>query len=155
MSKNLIIVIIIISLFFMGLIGGGFYIILTKMAPVQNVSVEQESQDTDKETEGDKEIGALFPLDTFIVNLSDKAERRYLRVSMTLELINNEEVEKLEGRMPQIKDTILTILPTRKFEDIQDVEGKFTLRDELVIKINELFSSNVIKKIYFTEFVVQ
>ena len=104
MTKNLVIVIIIVSVLFMGLIGGGFYIILTKMAPPeQKVSVDQESQGADKETDKNKEIGPVFPLDTFIVNLSDKEERRYLRVSMTLELINNEVVEGVEGRMPQIR----------------------------------------------------
>ena len=47
------------------------------------------------------------------------------------------------------------ILPTKKYEDIDTVEGKSSLRNEMLTKLNEVMIPEKIKTIYFTEFVVQ
>jgi flagellar FliL protein len=100
-------------------------------------------------------MGPTKRLETFIVNLADKGGTRYLRVSMDLELENEEAVEVVEKRLPKIRDAILMILPTKKYEDIGTVEGKVSLREEMLAKINELMKPEKIRNIYFTEFVVQ
>ena len=74
---------------------------------------------------------------------------------MDLEVENEEAVEVIEKRLPKIRDAILMILPTKKYEDIGTVEGKSALRNEMLTKINELMKPEEIKNIYFTEFVVQ
>ena len=106
-------------------------------------------------TQGQATLGALFPLDTFIVNLADQERSRYLRVTMDLELEAAADVEKLNERLPQIRDRILMILPSKRFADIASMEGKTALRDEIIGKLNGLFPENVISNIFFTEFVVQ
>lgn len=106
-------------------------------------------------TQGQATLGALFSLDTFIVNLADQERSRYLRVTMDLELEAAADVGKLNERLPQIRDRILMILPSKRFADIASMEGKTALRDEIINKINGLFPENVITNIFFTEFVVQ
>lgn len=118
----------------------------------------QNSEDVENDTEVEEVIETMGPtkrLETFIVNLADKGGTRYLRVSMDLELENEEAVEVIEKRLPKIRDAILMILPTKKYEDIATVEGKSALRNEMLTKINELMKPEEIKNIYFTEFVVQ
>lgn len=100
-------------------------------------------------------LGPLFSLDTFIVNLADAGRSRYLRVTMDLELVESSDASKLNQRLSQVRDSILMILPTKQFEDIASMEGKIALRDELMAKLNSLFSRNVVTNIFFTEFVVQ
>lgn len=106
-------------------------------------------------TQGQATLGALFSLDTFIVNLADQERSRYLRVTMDLELEAAADVGKLNERLPQIRDRILMILPSKRFADIASMEGKTALRDEIISKLNGLFPQNMITNIFFTEFVVQ
>ena len=101
------------------------------------------------------QLGPLFSLDTFIVNLADTGRSRYLRVTMDLELAFPTDAGKLQKKLPQVRDSILMILPSKQFDDIASMEGKMALRDEIIAKINGLFTRNVVTNIFFTEFVVQ
>ena len=100
-------------------------------------------------------LGTIFSLDTFIVNLADQERNRYLRVTMDLEIVASTDAAKLTERLPQIRDRILMILPSKQFDDIASMEGKIALRDEIIAKLNSLFPKNVVTNIFFTEFVVQ
>ena len=100
-------------------------------------------------------LGPLYSLDTFIVNLADAGRSRYLRVTMDLELAESTASGELAERLPQVRDSILMILPSKQFEDIASMEGKIALRDEIMAKLNSLFAKNLVTNIFFTEFVVQ
>ena len=100
-------------------------------------------------------LGPLYSLDTFIVNLADAGRSRYLRVTMDLELAAAADAAKISKKLPQIRDSILMILPSKQFEDIASMEGKIALRDEIIAKLNSLFARDVVSNIFFTEFVVQ
>ncbi|MFZ3049081.1 MAG: flagellar basal body-associated FliL family protein, partial [Desulfatirhabdiaceae bacterium] len=100
-------------------------------------------------------IGPIFPLDNFIVNLSDQGGKRYLRITMALELSDVKIADVLTQRLPQVRDAILMILPAKKVDEMQSVEGKNALRTELMAKLNEMTGGGTIKTIYFTEFVIQ
>jgi flagellar FliL protein len=100
-------------------------------------------------------LGPIYPLETFIVNLGDEGGKRYLRITMNLELTEDKFEAQMEHRLPQVRDAILTILPTKSFDDIHTVEGKTLLRNEIIAKLNNLFGLEGIANIYFTEFVIQ
>jgi flagellar FliL protein len=100
-------------------------------------------------------IGPLYPLDTMIVNLSDDGGKRYLRVTMALELSDPESVDTIESRLPQIRDAVLMILPTKTYDDVSTTDGKIALRNQVMEKINDLMTKGRVNNIYFTEFVVQ
>ena len=100
-------------------------------------------------------LGIIFPMDTFIVNLADEGGKRYLRITMDLELTEGTVVDDLKKRLPQMRDSILMVLPSKHFEEIRTVEGKIKLRNEIIAKLNGLFSQQSISNIYFTEFVIQ
>lgn len=97
----------------------------------------------------------MFPLDTFVVNLADSGGKRYLRATLQLELVPEQVAETFEQRLPQIRDVILTILPTKTFEDIRTVAGKAALREEILQRLNTLLNVEGVANIYFTEFVIQ
>ena len=154
MSNKILIILIGVFLLIVVAMGGGFFMMWNKMSSM-NV---QNSEDAEIAMETEEEVETMGPtkkLETFIVNLADKGGTRYLRVSMDLELENEEAVKVVEKRLPKIRDAILMILPTKKYEDIDTVEGKSVLRNEILTKINELMKPEKIRNIYFTEFVVQ
>ena len=101
-------------------------------------------------------IRSVYSLDTFIVNLADKGGRRFLRVTMDLELKDESLAGEIDKRLSQIRDSILMIIPTKRFEDINSVEGKIALSDEIMTKLNSfLKDGSSITNIYFVEFVIQ
>lgn len=101
------------------------------------------------------QIGPILPLETFIVNLADEGGNRYLRVTMQLELENEKQMEAVQQRLPLIRNSILMTLPSKKYEDIDDFEGKIGLRDEVIGKLNSFLKPAAVSNIYFTEFVIQ
>ena len=94
-------------------------------------------------------------METLIVNLADQGGKRYLRVTMELELSSDEVVEEIDKRMPQLRDAILMILPAKQYADISTTQGKMGLRDEILNKMNGYLNKGSITTMYFTEFVVQ
>ena len=101
------------------------------------------------------DIGPIYPLETFIVNLADPRGKKYLKAKLELELDNPFVVQEIDQRLPQFRDTILTILSSKSFEDIRQLEGKYQLRAEVMSMLNQYLTSGEITNIYFTEFIVQ
>lgn len=153
MNKKGIIIITSVAFVFMVLLGSGFYILWNKIASLQPPD-EIAEEGLEEEAEP-VVIGEMFPLDTFVVNLADDKGKRYLRATMQLELAPEQTAETLEQRLPQIRDVVLTILPTKQFQEIRTIDGKTTLRTEIMNRLNELFNGESVVNIYFTEFVIQ
>ena len=97
----------------------------------------------------------MFPLDPFIVNIYDGQELRYLKVKVEMEMAAPAVKAELDARLPPIRDAILVLLSTKTLQDIQDVQGKNQLKDEILASINKIIPPGKIAKIYFTDFVVQ
>jgi len=152
MSKTMLIIILSVVVLFMASVGAGFFILWNKISQIPQNPVGGEDVAVKEE---ENAIGPLYNLDTMIVNLADHGGKRYLRVTMALELSDPEALTTIENRLPQIRDAILMILPTKTYEDVSTTEGKIALRGEIMDKINSLMTKGQVNNIYFTEFVVQ
>lgn len=97
----------------------------------------------------------IFALDPFIVNIYDGQELRYLKVKVELEMVGPAVKTELEARLAAIRDSVLILLSAKTLQDIQDVQGKNTLKDEILGAINKSIPPGKIAKVYFTDFVVQ
>jgi flagellar FliL protein len=165
MSKKVIIIIIAVFVLLLAMMGGGFFLLWSQMsatvAQVQKQNGTTEDSEQEQVDEQEDKMGPVYRLDTLIVNLADQGGKRYLRVTMELELKANEEIdnseviEEIEQRLPQLRDTMLMVLPTKQYADISTTPGKIALRDEIIAKLNSFLKKGQIDKLYFTEFVVQ
>ena len=150
------IVLALVGILFIVMIGltGGLFMIWTKLS-----SAEAQTQDAlindHKGNLVQPSPGTIFPLDTFIVNLADEGGKRYLRITMDLELTRGTSEANVKKRLSQMRDSILMVLPSKRFEEIRTLEGKKNLRNEIIASLNGLFGQESISNIYFTEFVVQ
>jgi len=97
----------------------------------------------------------IFPLEPFIVNIYDGQELRYLKVKVELEMVGPVIKPEIEGRLAPIRDSILILLSAKTLQDVQDVQGKNTLKDEILNAINKNLPPGKVVKVYFTDFVVQ
>lgn len=158
MSTKVLIIVIAVFVLVMGMMGGGFFILWSKMsatmAQVQTPDTEQPAEEEVKQEEA-VSIGPIYKLETLIVNLADQGGKRYLRITMELELSAPELIDEIDKRLPQLRDAILMILPTKTFADIGTTPGKIALRDELLAKLNSYLKTGTVSTIYFSEFVVQ
>jgi flagellar FliL protein len=137
-------------------LGGGLFMMWNKLSTLNTQGVANAGEQPNGQGASiDQPLGPIFSLKTFIVNLADKGGNRYLRVTMDLELGSPELESEIEKRLPQVRDGILMILPTKRFEDISTVQGKIALRDEVLETLNGFLAQGKIINIYFKEFVVQ
>lgn len=97
----------------------------------------------------------IYPLEPFIVNIYDGQELRYLKVKIELEMVSPAIKAEIDGRLASIRDSILILLSAKTLRDIEDVQGKNTLKDEILGAINKNIPPGKIAKVYFTDFVVQ
>lgn len=157
MSNKLVIIVLSVCLVFIIILGAGLFIMYSKLSSLDEVVNPQIEDESEQAAEGVEVqgLGPIYSLQPFIVNLADEGGKRFIRITMDLELQNNALTEEMAQRLPQIRDSILMILPTRRVVDIQSTEGKVTLRDEILKTVNGLLKSGSVANIYFTEFVIQ
>lgn len=154
MSNKILVLLIGVLMVLMVGMGGGLFLMWNKLS---DISLQANANAGVQNGQGNPEqpLGPIYALETFIVNLADKGGNRYLRVTMDLELGNPELEAELGKRLPQVRDSILMILPSKRFEDINSVEGKIALRDEILETLNGFFTQGKVTNIFFKEFVVQ
>jgi flagellar FliL protein len=97
----------------------------------------------------------IWPLDSIVVNLMGNEGERYLKTTIQLEISNENCISELDSLKPEITDSLLDLLSSRKYEEIADFEGKQRLRDEIAIRLNNYLSKGQVTKVYFTEFIIQ
>ena len=101
------------------------------------------------------EIGVLYPLDTFTVNLKSDSGRRYLKVTMDLELDSQDLTAELDQKTAVIRDRIIRILTSKTLEEVTSRKGKDKLTQQIKDTLNAMLDKGQIKGVYFTEFVIQ
>jgi flagellar protein FliL len=115
----------------------------------------QKTPAKEAKEEKPKKAGSVLGIEPFVVNLADTDSIRYLKVKMEIESQEQVTKEEFEKNLPQLRDAILAILTSKTFKDIFDLEGKKKLKEEIVLKANQLSAHYKVKTVYFTEFVIQ
>ncbi|RLB74218.1 MAG: flagellar basal body protein FliL [Deltaproteobacteria bacterium] len=150
-SKKGLFIIIIIAVLVLG--GGGFgaYWFLLRTPP----PTAAELAEIEAAKKPEPVILPVFALKPFVVNLADKKSRRYLKVTMKLELSNEDLLEEVDKRRAQLRDVVLTLLSSKTAAEIGTLEGKFLLRQDIIKRVNVNLVSGKVTKVYWEEFVVQ
>ena len=163
-KKGLPIKLILIVVGVLALAGGGYFAYTNFF---QEEAVEEsaeggkegeaggEGADGEKKEELPPDVGVMFTMDPFVVNLAGSKGKRFLKVTTTLELSSTEVNPEFEENLQKITDSILVLLSSKSFEDVYSVQGKFKLKDEITTRVNRFLVVGHVKDAYFTEFIVQ
>ena len=160
-SSPLVLIIIIVVLVLVILVGAVVAILVMggDDTQMQQAPMQQERQMRPQTGGGSSaplaEIGPMFPLDTFTVNLLSESGRRYLKVEMNLELSGEELGLELDNKTAVIRDIVIRLLSSKSLEEISTSKGKEKLKEQIVDQINMRLRDGHINNVYFTEFVVQ
>lgn len=150
-----LIIILVVALAVLG--GGGTFLWFKVIAPAIGAVDETDEKRGKKEKPERMKMapGPMYPLDPFIINLAGEGGKRFLKLTMELEVNDEKLSEEITANLPKIKDSILILLSSKTFEDIYTVAGKFKLRDEITARINSFLATGHLRNVYFTEFVIQ
>ncbi|MDR1109663.1 MAG: flagellar basal body-associated FliL family protein [Deltaproteobacteria bacterium] len=95
-------------------------------------------------------------LKPFTTNLNDSSGRRFLKVSLSMDVDDQAAADELNRRMSDITDKILMLLSSQSMESISTVEGKERLRSQILREANAFMPNrNEIKKVKYSEFIIQ
>ena len=102
-------------------------------------------------------VSIICPLKSFVVNLLDKrgVGKRYLKVTIEIEVDKEEDKQLIDSHNPQLRDSILLLLSSQTLNEINTMDGKLALKQELLSRMKQILGNGVVRRIYFTEFVVQ
>lgn len=150
----------ILTYVFMGLnlcvLGAGSYLVYVSTLGVQHKSLSEEQATRELAAFEDKLRGepVLYNMAPFDTNL-DGVPRRLIRVKLSLEMMDEEGYEEVIGISPQARDSIMRILNGKSFTDVETVQGKLHLKNQIVAELNHALRKGVVKNVYFSELVVQ
>ena len=96
----------------------------------------------------------LYNMGPFNTNL-DGVPRRLVRLDMSLEMMDEEGYEEIIGITPQARDMVMRILQAKAYGEVESVQGKLYLKNEIVAELNGELKRGVVKNVYFNELVVQ
>ena len=154
-SSNLVLIIVIVALVFVLLIVGVVVAMLAGGDEQPSQMNESSAKEKPVKSMESMEVGPMFPLDTFTVNLLSDSGRRYLKVQMNLELDGEELAAELESKTAVVRDVVIRMLSSKTLEEISTVKGKDKLKEQIVNQLNLRLRDGNVRNVYFTEFVVQ
>lgn len=150
--------IIIIAVVLLAAIGGGAAWFMTKGG-------SEEHAEAGGAKKGKKAAKAVPPeyvqLESFTVNLQPQTEGtdQYLQVQMTLQVAGAEQAELFKTNMAKVRSRVLMLLSSKKASEINTVEGKKKLAEEIVAVTKEPFfehgDEQEVSEVLFTSFIIQ
>jgi flagellar FliL protein len=106
-----------------------------------------------------KPVTVPLELDEFLVNLSDRTEQHYLKVTMVLDMVKSAKGEGGEGKtnpeMAPIRDAIITTMSRRSLAELLAPEGKQALKESIIRDVNRALVRDAVTEVYFTSFAMQ
>ena len=153
-GKKKLIILLVVLLLLLGGGGGAAYkfLVLDKQKESKE---ENKAEKIQEEIRNVENLGIMFEVGTFVVNLADKDADRYLKVTVILEVENEQVKQEVEKRLPQIKDSITTLLFTKTSRELKTAEGVEKLKEEILRRVNAILPLGGVKNVYFTDFVIQ
>lgn len=111
----------------------------------------------DSHAEASAKPATFVDLPDVLVNLSSSANDRaqYLKIKITLELPDENLVQKIQPLMPRVMDAFQTYLRELRPTDLDGSAGLYRLKEELTRRVNAAVQPNHVTAVLFKEIVVQ
>lgn len=97
----------------------------------------------------------FYNVGEFTANLSGPGASHYVRLNVNLEMDKQVSEEEMKKRTPQIRDRIITLLNSKRPQDLQNADGRTFLKEEVKTSINAVLQTGKIAGVYFSTFVFE
>lgn len=103
---------------------------------------------------------ALIQLDPIMVNLdpfkeNGKEKIHYATLTLAVEIRDEAEAGKFSAAKPVVMDKIIENLGKKKFEDLNQVQGRYLFRSQIIDAANAHLGAPVVTEVYFSDFLLQ
>jgi flagellar FliL protein len=117
---------------------------------------EAEGDDKKDEKAGPK-FGPLLEVGSFVANLANpnQGPGRYAKVTLYIEATDEEAKVRAEAALVPIRSEALMYLSNAKAEDVIGQDKIRLLSEEMLKRINAMVGKGTVKRVYFSELVVQ
>ncbi len=134
----------------LGMAGVGAYVMFFQSSPSP-----ASADDAAPAPPPEERFGPMFELNPIVANLANQEGTRYVKVKLHFEVANDEDLGSIEALMVPLRDRMLIYFSGLTVEGSIGDAQKDVIRAELVTLANELIGRELVRNIYFTEFVVQ
>ena len=116
-------------------------------------------------------VPALTPEDIYIVELSSpistnlavgaSGATHFIRLSLALGVNNTEGrgstdfIELISASEPIVRDVMLGVIKSKTYEELSRLGGRDVLRDEMLIRLQNTFQSNLLVAVYISDWALQ
>ena len=108
-----------------------------------------------EETTGPVKV-VFYDLPEILVNLNTGGRKStFLKIRVSLELENAEDVARIEAVMPRIIDNFQVYLRELRVEDLKGSAGMYRLREELLTRVILAAAPSKVSDVLFKEMLVQ
>lgn len=154
--RIVIIILLVIIIFVLGFVG---FLLLKngKLNQITNKSVQVVNPGNQQPVVSETST-YTYSLDEFLVNLSDDGGKRFFKAKIYIgyETEEKKKMDKeLEEKIPILRDTINTVLRSKKTTDITTKDKVDALKKEIIDKINPYFTYGKASNIYFYDILIQ
>ena len=104
---------------------------------------------------------AIVTLDPITANLDPfkdvdgKEKSHFVSMTLAIELRSEADVEKFQSAKPVILDKILQSLAKKRFEDLDQVQGRYVFHSQIIDSANTFMGAPIVTEIYFSDFLLQ
>ncbi|MCB0421597.1 MAG: flagellar basal body-associated FliL family protein [Bdellovibrionales bacterium] len=136
--------------------GGGAFLAFTSTIGYKSPIVTEEELNKELVEFRKKlqEHAVVFTMPEFNTNL-DGLPRRLIRVEVNLEMLDEEGFEEVASLGAEPRDAIMRVFSRKKFFELETVQGKLHLKNEIIGAVNSHLKIGVVKNVYFSKFIVQ
>ena len=163
MKKNKLgmILIIVLLVILLILFGVGFTFLYKALMKTNNVNQNTVVVEQELPIEDITNFPIAEPIATNLLEGPDKKEH-LLRISVNLGINTSKKEAKnakklmplLEERIPIIRDTIVGVCNNKTYEELSK-NGRDILKDEILLKLQEVFSTELIVDVYINDYLIQ
>ncbi len=165
-SKMKLIIILLMGVLLVG--GGGgaaWYFLMMKGDMAADVAMEADDAEEPvvkkkKKKKKSNEPPLFTGLDpAFVVSFKDQSQARFMQLSVELMSRDPEVIEAIDQYKPMLRNNLLLLFSSQKYEDVITREGKEKLLEQSLEEVNNTLSEEAgidgVEAVYFTAFVAQ
>jgi flagellar basal body-associated protein FliL len=140
----------------LALAAGGYYIMTRRAIAGGKKAATPAAQSLEQQNVAPVALLSLAP---FVINLADPDHSSFLRIEITLglnkALAKQSEEAKDSPFVPEVRDTILSVLNTWQSGELLANDGKTRLKEQLLSAIQRRVPQLGATRVYFTDFLIQ
>ncbi len=150
-GKKLVLFVVAPVLLLLLVAGGGYFMgMFDGLLGVEPAAGEGE------QAAAESEPSIFFELPELLVNLNSSGKKAaFLKMSVSLELADEEARGQVEAMLPRLIDQFQVYLRELRPEDLKGSAGLYRMREELLLRANEAVKPAQVKDVLFKEMLVQ